>query len=110
VALGTAASGTGLAPLCPLSRRHAGARFGRAYLEPPDERYRLLFDRLSRLLVRPSRFNLGMPPAFRRTAHGYLDGDRATRAHMRSAEMRHFMLSDLYDYCYLSSRLGQGPW
>ena len=83
-----------------------GLDFGRAYLSPEDDRYRLLFDQLCRLLTRPSAFNLAMPQEFRRTAHRYLAGDARTQAHMRTPEMRHFMLSDLYDYVHLSSRLG----
>lgn len=84
--------------------------FGRAYLQPEDERYRLLFDQVCHLLVQPSPFNQAMPEAFRRTAHRYLNGDRATLKHMRAPEMRHFMLSDLYDYVHLCRRLGQPRW
>ena len=40
---------------------------GAAYLEPEDERYRLLFDQLCRLLAKPSAFNLSLPEPFRRT-------------------------------------------
>ncbi len=89
-------------------RGDAGALdFGRVYLEPEDERYRLLFDQVCRLLVKPSRFTQAMPQEFRRTARLYLDGDSQTVARMRKAEMRHFMLSDLYDYVHLCSRMGQ---
>jgi hypothetical protein len=79
--------------------------FGRAYLEPDDERYRLLFEQVCRLLLRSSPFNRAMPREFRRTARLYVSGDPSTE-HMRSAEMRHFMLSDLYDYVQLCSRVG----
>ena len=84
--------------------------FGAAYLAPEDERYRLLFDRVCHLLVKATPFNLAMPQEFRSTARLYLDGDATTVAHMRSAPMRHFMLSDLYDYVHLSAAMGQAPW
>ena len=87
-----------------------GHDFGRAYLEPEDERYRLLFDQMCRLLLLPSPFNLQMPQEFRRTARLYLDGDPATLAHMRTAQMRHFMLSDLYDYVHLCHTMGRARW
>ena len=89
----------------------AGDRdFGKAYLEPDDERYRLLFEQICRLLVKPSAFNHTMPQEFRRTARRYLAQESQTVAHMRAPEMRHFMLSDLYDYVHLCSRAGQGYW
>lgn len=84
--------------------------FGQVYLEPEDERYRLLFEQVCHLLVQPSDFNLRMPQEFRRTARLYLDGDKKTLSHMRAAQMRHFMLSDLYDYVHLCQRLGQRNW
>jgi hypothetical protein len=89
---------------------HYQRDFGAAYLAPEDERYRLLFDQVCRLLLQASPFNLAMPQEFRRTARLYLDGDAATLAHMRVAEMRHFMLSDLYDYVHLSHFMGQARW
>jgi hypothetical protein len=89
-------------------RDSAGALdFGRAYLAPEDERYRLLFDQVCRLLAKASPFNLAMPQEFRRTARDYLAGEAKTLARMRTPEMRHFMLSDLYDYVHLCSRMGQ---
>lgn len=92
-------------------RAETGARdFGAAYMEPADERYRLLFEQLCRLLVKSSAFNRAMPQEFRRTARLYLRGDRQTLKHMGQAEMRHFMLSDLYDYIQLCQRLGQHAW
>lgn len=84
--------------------------FGDVYLSPEDERYRLLFDRVCHLLVQASTFNLAMPQEFRRTARLYLNGDAATLAHMRTAQMRHFMLSDLFDYAHLAHHMGQGHW
>jgi hypothetical protein len=84
--------------------------FGRAYLEPEDERYRLLFQQVCRLLVKSSPFNLAMPQEFRRTARLYLAGDPKTVAHMGAAQMRHFMLSDFYDYVHLCRRMGQERW
>ncbi len=83
-----------------------GRDFGAAYLEPEDERFRFLFDQLCRLLVQPSQFNLGLPEPFRTTAHRYLAGDEITVSHMRIAENRHFMLSDLFDYIRLCRSLG----
>ncbi|HLN24140.1 MAG TPA: hypothetical protein VK558_09175 [Patescibacteria group bacterium] len=83
-----------------------GDGLGEAYLEPEDERYRLLFDQLCRLLVRPSRFNATLPEPFRLTARLYQDGDAATLAHMQVPENRNFMLSDLNDYMDLMRRLG----
>lgn len=86
-----------------------GRDFGRAYLEPEDERYRLLFEQVCRLLVKSSPFNQALPREFVRTARLYIRGDRNTLAHLRNAEMRHFMLSDLYDDVHLSNRLGRAP-
>lgn len=92
-------------------RAAAGARsFGSAYLEPADERYRLLFEQLCRLLVKSSPFNRAMPQEFRHTARLYLRGDRRTLDKMSHADMRHFMLSDLYDYVQLCQRMGQPAW
>jgi len=91
-----------------LFNRYEGKDFGSAYLEPEDERFRFLFDQLCRLLAQPSRFNLTLPEPFRTTAHRYLAGDEATIAHMRIADNRHFMLSDLFDYVRLRQRLGGG--
>jgi len=88
-----------------------GARdFGQVYLEPEDDRYRFLFEQMCHLLVRQSAFNLAMPQAFRHTAQLYLSGDPKTVSHMRTAQMRHFMLSDLYDYVHLCERMGQRRW
>ena len=84
--------------------------FGAAYLEPDDDRYRLLFEQLCRLLIKSSPFTARMPPEFRKTARLYLQGDRRTLEHMAQPEMRHFMLSDLYDYVQLCERLGQHAW
>jgi len=87
-----------------------GKDFGPAYLEPEDERYRLLFDQVCRLLAQPSSFNLGMPQEFRRSAQRYLAGDARTVAHLRDPQNRHFMLSDLYDYVHLRMRMGGPGW
>jgi hypothetical protein len=83
-----------------------GRNFGSAYLEPEDERFRFLFDQICRLLAQPSDFNLSLPEPFRTTAHRYLAADHVTVAHMRIAENRHFMLSDLFDYIDLRRRVG----
>jgi len=84
--------------------------FSDIYLDPEHEGYRLLFEQVCRLLVMSSPFNQAMPQEFRRTARLYVAGDRQTLAHMRRPEMRHFMLSDLYDYVHLCRRAGQAPW
>lgn len=83
--------------------------FSAVYLDPEHEGYRLLFEQACRLLIMSSPFNQAMPQEFRRTARLYVAGDRKTLAHMRRPEMRHFMLSDLYDYVHLCSRAGQIP-
>lgn len=87
-----------------------GKDFGPAYLEPEDERYRLLFDQICRLLLQPSPFNLSMPQEFRVSARRYLAGDERTVAHLRDPQNRHFMLSDLYDYVDLRRRMGGPGW
>jgi hypothetical protein len=71
--------------------------FGDVYMDPEDERFRLLFDQICRLLTQPSAFNLSLPARFRTTAFRYLEGDAHTLAHMTNVENRHFMLSDLFD-------------
>lgn len=87
-----------------------GKDFGTAYLAPEDERYRLLFDQICRMLTVPSSFNLGMPQEFRISAQRYLSGDEKTLAHLRDAQNRHFMLSDLYDYVHLRMHMGGPGW
>lgn len=87
-----------------------GKDFGPAYLEPEDERYRLLFEQVCHLLTRPSQFNLGMPQEFRTSARRYLAGDAGTVAQLRDPQNRHFMLSDLYDLVHLRRRMGGSGW
>ena len=87
-----------------------GKDFGPAYLEPDDERYRLLFDQICHLLTRTSDFNLSMPQEFRISAQRYLAGDESTVAHLRNPQNRHFMLSDLYDYVHLRLHMGGPGW
>lgn len=87
-----------------------GKDFGPAYLEPEDERYRLLFDQVCRLLLKASPFNLSMPQEFRTSARRYLEGDPVTLVHLRDPQNRHFMLSDLYDYVHLCQRMGGSGW
>ncbi len=84
--------------------------FGPAYLEPEDERYRLLFEQVCQLLLPVSDFNLSMPQEFRRTAQQWSNGDPATLAHMGDPQNRHFMLSDLYDYIHLRHTMGGPAW
>lgn len=84
-----------------------GGDLSDAYLAPQDERYRLLFDQLCRLLTKQSLFNLEIPHPFRLTAQRYLAGDEATRREMGRPENRNFMLSDLSDFIQLQKRLGQ---
>lgn len=78
-----------------------GGDLSQAYLAPDDDRYRLLFDQLCHLLLKPSPLNLRLPQPFRTTAERYLAGDAATLAHMQDPQNRHFMLSDLYDVLHL---------
>lgn len=82
-----------------------GEDLPQAYLRPGDERYRLLFDQVCRLLVQETPFNHAMPQPFRWTAKRYLAGDEATLKHMMDADNRNFMLSDLADYVELQRRL-----
>jgi hypothetical protein len=84
--------------------------FGPAYMEPEDERYRLLFEQVCQLLLPVSDFNLSMPQEFRRTARQWVDGDPATHTHMGDPQNRHFMLSDLYDYIHLRMTMGGPAW
>lgn len=85
-----------------------GGDLGQAYLEPEDERYRLLFDQVCRLLIKPSPTNLALPQPFRTTAQLYLAEDAATLAHMHDPANRHFMLSDLYDFLHMLRRMNGG--
>lgn len=78
-----------------------GDGLSEAYMAPNDERYRLLFDQLCRLLVKSSPFNLEIPAPFRVTAQRYLNEDEATRRQMDRAENRNFMVSDLADFIEL---------
>ena len=87
-----------------------GKDFGPVYLEPEDERYRLLFEQICHLLIQPSSFNLSMPQEFRVSAKRYLSGDEKTVALLRAPQNRHFMLSDLYDYMHLRLRMGGPGW
>jgi hypothetical protein len=87
-----------------------GRDFGKAYLEPEDERYRLLFEQVCHLLTQPSSFNLSMPQEFRTSARRYLAGDAVTIAQLRDPQNRHFMLSDLYDYIHLRQTMGGCAW
>ena len=82
------------------------ADFGDVYMDPEDERFRLLFDQICRMLTQPSPFNMALPEQFRSTAFRYLEGDPHTVAHMTTIENRHFMLSDLFDYVHLVNTLG----
>jgi len=84
--------------------------FGPVYLEAEDQTYRLLFDQMCRLLAKPSHFNLNIPQEFRITAQRWLNGDEEVHRHMREPQMRHFMLSDLYDYMHLRKTMGYSPW
>jgi len=87
-----------------------GKDFGPVYMEPLDERYRLLFEQACRLLLQGSDFNLSMPQEFRRTARLWTDRDAATLHHMGDVQNRHFMLSDLYDYVHLRHTMGGPGW
>ncbi|WP_034411879.1 MULTISPECIES: hypothetical protein [Derxia] len=87
-----------------------GKDFGPVYLEAEDQTYRLLFEQIVRLLIEPSPFNLSMPQEFRITAQRWLNGDDEVQRHMREPQMRHFMLSDFYDYVHLRKTMGHAPW
>ena len=87
-----------------------GKDFSQIYLEPDDERYRLLFEQICHLLVQPSSFNLSMPQEFRISAQRYLAGDVKTLILLRVPQNRHFMLSDLYDYVHLRLHMGGPGW
>ena len=80
---------------------------GRVYLAPEDERFKLLFHQVCHLLAQSSPFNRAMPPEFRLTAQRYLRKEPATMRQMGEPQVRHFMLSDLYDYMQLCERIGQ---
>ncbi|MCV6597827.1 MAG: hypothetical protein OIF40_12200 [Mangrovicoccus sp.] len=77
------------------------------YLETPDDRYELLFERAMRLLVKPSAFNFTLPEPFRRTAHRYLAGNPETLRHLEDRETRHFMLAEVHDYVLLNGGLAR---
>jgi len=77
------------------------------YLEAPDDRYELLFERAMRLLVKPSQFNLSLPEPFRRTAHRYLAGNPETLRHLEDRDTRHFMLAEIHDYVLLNGGLAR---
>ncbi|WP_138468330.1 hypothetical protein [Poseidonocella sp. HB161398] len=77
------------------------------YMEPADDRYELLFERILRLLAKPSQFNLGLPEPFRRTAHRYLAGDAATLRQLEDRDTRHFMLCEVHDYVMLNGGLAR---
>lgn len=81
-----------------------GGDLGQAYLEPDDDRYRLLFEQVCHLLLVPSAVNLRLPEPFRTTAQRYLAGDAQVVAHMRHPANQHFMLSDLADYLHYLRR------
>jgi len=85
-----------------------GDNMGDAYLQPDDERYRLLFDQICRMLVKPSTTNLRLPEPFRHTAMLYLAEDADTLAHMRDPANRNFMISDLADFLHLLARSSAG--
>ncbi|CCQ74869.1 hypothetical protein [Magnetospira sp. QH-2] len=72
------------------------------YLDTDEEHYRLLFEQVVRLLVKPSGYNATLPEPFRLTAQRYLDGHEDTVVQMEQAENRNFMLSDLYDFIRLT--------
>lgn len=84
-----------------------GGDLAKIYLEPADDRYRFLFEQICRLLVQPSAFNRQIPPPFVATARSYLAGDVGTLAKLGDPEVRHFMMSDLFDYIDLERRMSE---
>lgn len=81
-----------------------GGDLGQAYLAPEDDRYRLLFEQVCHLLVRPSDVNLRLPEPFRATAERYLAGEQTIVRRMRDPSNRNFMLSDLADFLHYLRR------
>lgn len=87
-----------------------GGRLDKIYLtSEKEDQYRFLFEQVCRLLAQSSGFNLAMPRPFVTTAQKYLAGDAGAVAKLSDPEVRHFMLSDLYDYIELQARLA-GKW
>jgi len=84
-----------------------GGDLGEAYRQPDDERYRLLFEQVCHLLLKPSAINLRLPEPFRLTAQRYLAEEPETVAQMRDPANRNFMLSDLHDILHLLRRQRQ---
>ncbi|WP_172331605.1 hypothetical protein [Mangrovicoccus sp. HB161399] len=77
------------------------------YMAPPDDRYELLFERVLRLLAKPSAFNFALPEPFRRTAHRYLAGNPETVRQLEDRDTRHFMLCEVHDYVMLNGGLAR---
>jgi hypothetical protein len=73
--------------------------------EEQDGRYEFLFERILRMLIQPSPFNLKIPAPFILTARKYLSGDQEARSYMSQPEKRNFMLSDLYDFVLLTHKM-----
>ncbi|MGB0659716.1 MAG: hypothetical protein ACPGNV_05995 [Mangrovicoccus sp.] len=77
------------------------------YMEPPDDRYELLFERMIRLLIKPSQFNLTLPEEFRIFASQYRAGDADVVRQLEDRDTRHFMLSEVHDYIMLTGGLAR---
>lgn len=82
-----------------------GKDLGTIYKDPEDDRYELLFNQVVRLLIRPSPYNLSLPPQFRNSALRYHSGDPETVAHLAQPANRNFMLCDLHDFVMLRGGL-----
>lgn len=82
-----------------------GKDLGKLYEEPEDDRYKLLFEQVVRLLIKPSSYNRSLPAPFRDSARRYYHGDQRTTAHLSEPAVRHFMLCELHDIIMLKGGL-----
>jgi hypothetical protein len=84
-----------------------GEDLGSIYRETDGDRYKLLFEQVVRLLIKPSAFNRSLPEPFRMSARRYHDNDPATVKHLADPANRHFMLCDLHDLVSLKGRIAR---
>lgn len=75
------------------------------YMESDDLRYKLLFEQVIALLVKPSKFNRTIPQPFKDTARNYAAGHAATLKHFEDPGNRNFMMSDLHDFVVLKAKV-----
>ncbi len=84
-----------------------GDDLGSIYQAPDDERYALLFEQCTKLLIQASAFNLSLPEPFRVAAQRYQQADPATVKHLSEPSNRHFMLCDVHDFIKLKAGLAK---